>query len=453
MEKKEKKNNNFKMILLIVGVILGFIVLMFVIKSKVGVNKNGDDFISKIIGKEVDFKIVDSEEALVQTRFLNKAEDDFRKSELKNRETMGELQILKNQMEVLTEELKKQKYNTDKATSLNAQKTTSPSTNLPAPPVRDFSDIFKKFPNALSPHGTQVKSITKPQDTPTIPIIKPLFKRENTPTKQVQQEEDIPEVTYEYEEIENSMTISKTIPKKSKEVVTKKSENSTSSNSKYSNSIPKDAFFIPAGSVTVAYLEQGYDAPTLKTGMNDLVPSTLTIVGYTLLPNNKLYDLRGCKILAEAEGKRSNERSYSRTKRLSCINNENLVMDIPLKGYISDEGGDGKLGLKGNIVSMQNKFLQNAVWVGIVEGLANIGKATSMTQNATLSGAVATIDKGKEFQAGMATGLIDTTSSIKDFLMENVKSIEPVIEIKGGRLVAITLSEGIYIYPRIDYKG
>ena len=249
------------------------------------------------------------------------------------------------------------------------------------------------------------------------------------------------------------MTISKTIPKKSKEVVTKKSENSTSSNSKYSNSIPKDAFFIPAGSVTVAYLEQGYDAPTLKTGMNDLVPSTLTIVGYTLLPNNKLYDLRGCKILAEAEGKRSNERSYSRTKRLSCINNENLVMDIPLKGYISDEGGDGKLGLKGNIVSMQNKFLQNAVWVGIVEGLANIGKATSMTQNATLSGAVATIDKGKEFQAGMATGLIDTTSSIKDFLMENVKSIEPVIEIKGGRLVAITLSEGIYIYPRIDYKG
>jgi hypothetical protein len=76
-----------------------------------------------------------------------------------------------------------------------------------------------------------------------------------------------------------------------------------------------------------------------------------------------------------------------------------------------------------------------------------------MTQTATYGGAVTTVDKGKEFQSGMAMGLTDTTSTIKEFLMENVRSIEPVVEIKGGRLVAITLSEGIYIYPRIDYKG
>ena len=422
--KKENTKNDTKMVLVIVVVILAFIGIIFAIKTNLGgdgVNEQG--ILDVLTQKNIDFEIVDNEESLVKTRFLNKAEDDFRKSELKNREALGEINTLKKQLEAITDELKKQKQEQGKFT--HTQQPVSID-NIPSPPSKDFSAIFKEFPNGL-PNSTTVES-TKAKIKRVVPIL---------------QEEEV-EVTYEYEEIEDSMTISEVFTEKDKK------ENIASTEK---NTIPKDAFFIPAGSVTVAYLEQGYDAPTLKTGSNDLVPSTLTIVGYTLLPNNKMYDLRGCKILAEAEGKRSNERSYSRTKRLSCINNQDLVMDIPMRGYISDEGGDGKLGLKGNVVSMQNKFLQNAIWIGIVEGLASIGKATAMTQTATYGGTVTTIDKGKEFQAGAAMGLTDTTSTIKEFLMENVRSIEPVVEIKGGRLVAITLSEGIYIYPRIDYKG
>lgn len=426
--KKENAKTNIKMVLLIVAVILAFIGIIFAIKTNLGGNSTNERGILDVLThKNINFEIVDNEESLVKTRFLNKAEDDFRKSELKNRTALGEINILKMQLLAITDELKKQKREQSKGTNINNQQTIS-TENIPSPPSKDFSEIFKKFPNAL-PNLKTVKS-TNAKIRKVVPVLR--------------EEEEEVEVTYEYEEIEDSMTISEA------SILKDKKENIASSKK---NIIPKNAFFIPAGSVTVAYLEQGYDAPTLKTGSNDLVPSTLTIVGYTLLPNNKMYDLRGCKILAEAEGKRSNERSYSRTKRLSCINKEDAVMDIPMRGYVSDEGGDGKLGLKGNIVSMQNKFLQNAIWIGIVEGLASIGKATAMTQTANYSGAVTTVDKGKEFQAGMAMGLTDTTSTIKDFLMENVRSIEPVVEIKGGRLVAITLSEGIYIYPRIDYKG
>ena len=421
--KKGDTKNDTKMVLVIVVVILAFIGIIFAIKTNLGGGVNEQGILDVLTHKNIDFEIVDNEESLVKTRFLNKAEDDFRKSELKNRETLGEINTLKMQLLAITDELKKQKQEQGKFT--HTQQPVSID-NIPSPPNKDFSAIFKEFPNGL-PNSTTVES-TKAKIKRVVPIL---------------QEEEV-EVTYEYEEIEDSMTISEVFIEKDKK------ENIASTEK---NTIPKGAFFIPAGSVTVAYLEQGYDAPTLKTGSNDLVPSTLTIVGYTLLPNNKMYDLRGCKVLAEAEGKRSNERSYSRTKRLSCINSQDLVMDIPMRGYVSDEGGDGKLGLKGNIVSMQNKFLQNAIWIGIVEGLASIGKATATTQTATYGGAVTTIDKGKEFQAGVAMGLTDTTSTIKEFLMENVRSIEPVIEIKGGRLVAITLSEGIYIYPRIDYKG
>jgi hypothetical protein len=426
MMKKENTKTNIKMVLVIVAVILAFIGIIFAIKTNLGGDgRNERGILDVLTHKNINFEIVDNEESLVKTRFLNKAEDDFRKSELKNRATLGEINTLKMQLLAITDELKKQKLEQAKATNINNQQTVS-TENIPSPPSKDFSAIFKEFPNGL-PNSTTVES-AKAKIRRVVPVLK----------------EEEEEVTYEYEEIEDSMTISEASKSKDKK------ENIVSSEK---NTIPKDAFFIPAGSVTVAYLEQGYDAPTLKTGSNDLVPSTLTIVGYTLLPNNKMYDLRGCKILAEAEGKRSNERSYSRTKRLSCIDNQDAVMDIPMRGYVSDEGGDGKLGLKGNIVSMQNKFLQNAIWIGIVEGLASIGKATAMTQTATYGGAVTTVDKGKEFQSGMAMGLTDTTSTIKEFLMENVRSIEPVVEIKGGRLVAITLSEGIYIYPRIDYKG
>ena len=422
-ENKNNKNNVLMGLLLLVvlGVFGGG---MYFINTSVGKNKNSDTSTAKKHYGNIDFKIVDDEETLVKTRFLNKTEDEIRRAGLDNKKTKKEVDELRKTVKELQKVVKKQEM------SKQGKNPIKETTNSLSPGNRDFSDIFQKFPNGL-PDGDAIKDIKDNVN------IKNPFKK-------------AVEIFYEYEEIKESVEVGLGSNKKGDALV--KENGKINSNS--IKDIPDDAFFIPAGSVTVAYLEQGYDAPTLKNGKNDLVPSTLTIVGYTLLPNNKLYDMRGCKVLAEAEGKRSNSRSYSRTKRLSCIDDKNGVMDIPMRGYISDEEGDGKLGLKGGIVSMQNEFLQNAVWVGIVEGLANIGKVTAMNQTATAQGGVVnTIQPGKEFQAGFAGSVGETTSSIKEFLMENVKSIEPVVEIKGGRLVAITLSEGIYIYPRIEYKG
>jgi hypothetical protein len=420
----KKKKNNITMILLLLGVLAIFGGGMYFISNNVGKNKTTGTTTARKHYDNIDFNIVDDEDTLVKTRFLNKTEADIRRAGLDTKKTRKEVDELKRTVRELQKQVKEQKI------SKQINKIGNGNTgNLPSPGNRDFSDIFQKFPNGL-PNNTDANQ----ENTPHV----------KNPFKKAE------EVSYEYEEIKESVEVGLN-GKKDEAALVKANGKAHSANVE---KIPDDAFFIPAGSVTVAYLEQGYDAPTLKNGKSDLVPSTLTIVGYTLLPNNKLYDMRGCKVLAEAEGKRSNSRSYSRTKRLSCIDDKNGVMDIPMRGYISDEEGDGKLGLKGGIVSMQNEFLQNAVWVGIVEGLANIGKVTAMNQTATAQGGVVnTIKPGKEFQAGFAGSVGETTSSIKDFLMDNVKSIEPVVEIKGGRLVAITLSEGIYIYPRIEYKG
>lgn len=412
MKKKDNSNKkkNYVMIGVIVGVIAIFGLIIFLIKSSApaGDNKNGGE----PAGKKIDFSIVDDEGKLVKTRFINKAEEEIRQANAKNKQLSSQVKKLEQKISELSQIVKRD------LTSRQGQQAPQQNSQPPSPPDRDFSDIFTKIPNMLP-------AIENTGNKPSINFLK-----------------DKEEIYYEFEEVPESLVVGENVQEK------------TSEDTKKTETVPDDAFFVPAGSIMVAYLDQGFDAPTLKNGRNDLVPATLTVVGYTLLPNNKLYDLRGCKILAESEGKRSNERAYTRTKRLSCVDNENRVMDIPLKGYISDEGGDGKLGLKGNIVSMQNKFLQNAIWIGIVEGLASIGKATAITQTATAQGGVvSTINRGKEFQAGLAGSLADTSSTIKDFLMDNVKSIEPVVEIKGGRLLAVTLSEGIYVYPRIEYGG
>jgi|GEM_PF-4992334 len=419
-ESSKYDKKNMIMIAIIVTVILVFVVIIYMIKSNSQDNNKTNETSSQTMQKAIDFNIVDDEADLVQTRFLNKAEEDIRVSNDKTKEAITTVDKLEKRIDELDKILKEKKLGVSKEP-------------VPAIPQKDFSDLFSQFPNGLPKSPASGNDPQNQQQQ----FQNQQFQNSNIPKKPKE------EIKYEYEEYKESMT-----------VALKSGDNMEKGDKtgEKGSSVPANAFFVPAGSVAVAYLEQGYDAPTLKSGKSDLVPSTLTIVGYTLLPNNKLYDLRGCKILAEAEGKRSNERAYSRTKRLSCINNKNSVMDIPLSGYISDEGGDGKLGLKGNIVSMQNKFLQNAIWVSVVEGVASMGKAMSMTQTPTIAGGVVnTVNPGDEFTAGVSGGVGETASTIKDFMMDNVKSIEPVVEIKGGRLVAITLTEGFYVYPRIEY--
>jgi len=410
---KGDKAKKIKMVLIILGILLFFGFIIFFIKS-LGEDKSGtgdvdvETHIEQKSDLDYEFDLVDSEDSLIQTKFMNKTEKDMRDAMLKAKQS--QLYVKKLENEVRNIKGLMQKQNRD--------------TFLQNPPSEDngnknFENIFSKFPNELPkpPDGSGFKKLFNSDE-----------KKES----------------FEYEEVEESMVIS----------LNQEVNSSTEQKNEEGEKVPKDAFFLPAGTITVAYLEQGFDASTLKNGKNDLVPSTYTIVGLSLLPNRKLFDLRGCRILAEAEAKRSNERAYLRTRRISCINDNNKVMDVPLDGYISDEEGDGKLGLNGDIVTMQDKLLQNTIWLSIAEGVGELGRESARVTSTSSLGTTTGYDFNANslMIAGAGAGVSEASSTIKDFLMENIKSIEPVVEIKGGRFVAVTLSRGLYIYPRVYYK-
>ncbi len=403
------------MISVVAGSILFFGFVIYILSG--GSTQN----LQNIITGKNEFKLIDSEDELVQTRFLNKTSKDLDDATVMAKKAQDDVANLMRKIDSLTNTIQTQTKSQKKELDLlkkeleQKQKNNTFSQTKGVSNSPNFNGIFK---NAPLPNSTKAKEL-KPA-----PV----------------------DIGYEYEELEKSIIISAPSPKKKS--ITKKNKVAQS------NGMPDNAFYIPAGAITVAYLDQGYDAPTLNSGNGMPVPSTMTVVGYTILPNNRLYDLRGCRILAESIGKRSNERAYMRLKRLTCISDSAKTMDIPIEGYVSDEEGDGKLGLGGRVVSMQNKFLESALWLGIVEGLTNIGKQGSVqyvtNTNGGNSNTVPIPSAGKEFQVGFTDSIQKSMGTIQKFVMENVKSIEPVIEIKGGRLVTFTLSKGIYIYPRIS---
>ena len=65
----------------------------------------------------------------------------------------------------------------------------------------------------------------------------------------------------------------------------------------------------------------------------------------------------------------SAERAYIRTENLSCVRHDGSTLEIAIQGSIFGE--DGKVGMRGRLVTKQGQMLANALLAGVVSGIDN----------------------------------------------------------------------------------
>lgn len=128
-ESSKYDKKNMIMIAIIVTVILVFVVIIYMIKSNSQDNNKTNETSSQTMQKAIDFNIVDDEADLVQTRFLNKAEEDIRVSNDKTKEAITTVDKLEKRIDELDKILKEKKLGVSKEP-------------VPAIPQKDFSDLF-----------------------------------------------------------------------------------------------------------------------------------------------------------------------------------------------------------------------------------------------------------------------------------------------------------------------
>lgn len=205
--------------------------------------------------------------------------------------------------------------------------------------------------------------------------------------------------------------------------------------------------YIPAGTMIEAATLNGLRASTSVSSMSNPDEILIQLTDYGILPNNFRNNLKDCVIVADAYGDLSSETVKIRTSKLSCIEKETgESIETDLVGMVV--GQDGYSGIKGTIVSIDQKYLANASIFGVMSGLAGIGiKEDSATYNPFTigTGAVQPMSDKQRVTNNLLQGGSNSLDKLSDYYIAHAERIQPVIEIDRGHPVTVAVLKGTYI--------
>lgn len=203
----------------------------------------------------------------------------------------------------------------------------------------------------------------------------------------------------------------------------------------------KKTYYLPT-SFMEATLLSGLDAPAISKGEGNPVPTLFRIKAPAVLPNSVKTNLRGCFVIAEGLGSLSDERVHLRLVTISCIDRKgNAVIDQKIKGFVVDN--DGKIGLRGRVVSKMGSLLARSLIAGFFGGLGNIAGVTAYDYSTSGDGTVSTLKSGDVAQAALGGAVQQASNELQKFYLELARQTIPVIEVQATRTVTLVVSEGV----------
>ncbi len=200
-------------------------------------------------------------------------------------------------------------------------------------------------------------------------------------------------------------------------------------------------------SFMAATLLSGLDAPTSESAKGSPVPALLRIKDLAVLPNSVKADLKGCFVIAEGLGNLADERAHMRLVSLSCLTREGqAVIDQKVKGFLVDQ--DGKIGLKGNVVSRMGSAIARSMIAGFFGGMGEYVAAQNTITSSSPLGTTQTIDPNDALQYGAGSGLSSAFKDTQKFYLDLAKQALPVIEVGATKDVTLVIEEGTMLELR-----
>jgi conjugal transfer pilus assembly protein TraB len=186
----------------------------------------------------------------------------------------------------------------------------------------------------------------------------------------------------------------------------------------------------------------GIDAPTGGQAQSNPLPILVRLTDNAILPNRYRSEVKDCFVVAAGWGDISSERVYARTATLSCVRNDGSALEMPIQGNLYGE--DGKLGLRGRLVTKQGQLLANALRAGIVGGIGQ-GFAQGGTSYTTSPfGTLATNSGGtsEQIRRGMAGGVGRALDNLANYYIRLAEQTFPVVEVDADRKVEVVITKG-----------
>jgi conjugal transfer pilus assembly protein TraB len=204
-----------------------------------------------------------------------------------------------------------------------------------------------------------------------------------------------------------------------------------------------DAVLVPAGSILRGVLLSGMDAPTGRQARRDPYPALVRIKHDAVLPNRFRADVRECFLVAAGYGDLASERAYLRTEAITCIREDGGAIEVPLDAYAVGE--DGKVGVRGRLVSKQGQVIGKAMLASFAEGFSQMFGRVPVPVVATTAGTTQPFQQafsGQAVQAGAVKGVGSALDRLANYFLDMAEEMFPVIEVDAGRGIEFVLNRG-----------
>ena len=204
-------------------------------------------------------------------------------------------------------------------------------------------------------------------------------------------------------------------------------------------------------SFTRGTLLGGMDAPTGGQSQSNPHPVLIRLSDNSVLPNRYRAEYRECFVIAAGYGDISSERAYLRTENLSCVRDDGSTLEVKIQGSVYGE--DGKVGMRGRLVTKQGQMLANALLAGVVSGIGQ-GLATASTSTSTSAlGSIATVSGNDAYKAGVGSGVGRALDRLAQYYIKLAEQTFPVIEIDAGREIDVVITKGVRIDAPVSAKS
>lgn len=187
----------------------------------------------------------------------------------------------------------------------------------------------------------------------------------------------------------------------------------------------------------------GLDAPSGGQSSSNPLPIYFRIKDNGYLANGFRSKVKECLGIGTGYGDLSSERAILRTETLSCTMADGTIVETQIKGTIFGE--DGMVGLHGRVITKTGQMLANGLTAGIASGIGHAFTQNATTQSISPLGTTSTVDSGKQFQAGIGTGVGKALDQLAQYYIRLADKTFPVVEVGAGRTGDLVIQKGAYI--------
>ncbi|CAK3434881.1 TrbI/VirB10 family protein [Vibrio crassostreae] len=202
--------------------------------------------------------------------------------------------------------------------------------------------------------------------------------------------------------------------------------------------------YVPTGTFVTAVITGGADANGGVSGQGDTSPIVFQTVNQGVLPNGQASKLKDCTITGAVYGEISSSRGVARTNRMSCIQPNGDILDIPVNATVFNFGRNG---IRGTTIMKNGKIVQMAGIAGILQGVGDAGKALAQTTTPTALGPSQSINSDKIGLNLLGSATESVGSKLADYYIKLAELYHPIVEVNPGAIVNIVFLEGFPLDP------